>query len=67
MRTQFKCPPTIGRSQSQYESVTEMESSPTIVVIFGGAGDLAWRKVMPSLFDLYRKGLMPALVKASGS
>jgi glucose-6-phosphate 1-dehydrogenase len=44
-----------------------MESSPTIVVIFGGAGDLAWRKVMPSLFDLYRKGLMPALVKASGS
>src|SRR5437016_962248 len=35
-----------------------MESSPTIVVIFGGAGDLTWRKVMPSLFDLHRKGQM---------
>jgi glucose-6-phosphate 1-dehydrogenase len=32
---------------------------PTVVVIFGGAGDLAWRKLIPSLFDLYRDGRMP--------
>ena len=36
-----------------------MSLPPTIVVIFGGAGDLTWRKLMPSLFDLYREGRMP--------
>jgi glucose-6-phosphate 1-dehydrogenase len=35
------------------------EIEPTVIVIFGGAGDLTWRKLMPSLFDLYRKGQMP--------
>jgi len=25
---------------------------PTVFVIFGGAGDLAWRKLIPALFDL---------------
>jgi glucose-6-phosphate 1-dehydrogenase len=29
-------------------------------VIFGGGGDLAWRKVAPALFDLFREGRMPA-------
>lgn len=38
-----------------------MEISPTIFVIFGGAGDLTWRKLIPSLFDLYRDGRMPKL------
>jgi glucose-6-phosphate 1-dehydrogenase len=37
-----------------------MEISPTIIVIFGGAGDLTWRKLIPSLFDLQRDGRMPA-------
>ena len=36
-----------------------MDVSPVIVVIFGGAGDLTWRKLMPSLFDLHRDGRMP--------
>ena len=36
-----------------------MDLSPTIITIFGGAGDLTWRKLMPSLFDLYREGRMP--------
>src|SRR5271170_7951564 len=25
---------------------------PTVFVIFGGAGDLTWRKLVPALFDL---------------
>lgn len=37
-----------------------MEIPPTIIVIFGGAGDLTWRKLIPSLFDLKRDGRMPA-------
>ena len=36
-----------------------MALDPTIIVLFGGAGDLAWRKLIPSLFDLSREGRMP--------
>ena len=36
-----------------------MSLSPTIIVLFGGAGDLVWRKLIPSLFDLHRDGRMP--------
>jgi glucose-6-phosphate 1-dehydrogenase len=36
-----------------------MDLFPTIIVIFGGAGDLTWRKLMPSLYDLHREGRMP--------
>ena len=36
-----------------------MKVSPIIIVIFGGAGDLTWRKLIPSLFDLHRDGRMP--------
>ncbi|HWD18001.1 MAG TPA: glucose-6-phosphate dehydrogenase [Verrucomicrobiae bacterium] len=35
-------------------------NAPTIIVIFGGAGDLTWRKLIPSLFDLQRDKRMPA-------
>jgi glucose-6-phosphate 1-dehydrogenase len=37
----------------------EKDLFPTIIVIFGGAGDLTWRKLVPSLFDLHREGRMP--------
>jgi glucose-6-phosphate 1-dehydrogenase len=33
---------------------------PTIFVIFGGAGDLAWRKLVPALFNLFHDERMPA-------
>jgi len=32
---------------------------PTILAIFGGSGDLTWRKLVPSLFDLYQDLSMP--------
>ena len=32
---------------------------PNIFVIFGGAGDLTWRKLMPALFDLSRSDGVP--------
>lgn len=32
---------------------------PTIFVIFGGTGDLARKKLLPALFDLYSRGLLP--------
>ena len=33
---------------------------PTIFVIFGGAGDLTWRKLVPALFDLSQDRGLPA-------
>jgi glucose-6-phosphate 1-dehydrogenase len=30
------------------------------LVLFGGTGDLAWRKLMPSLFQAFRHGKLPA-------
>lgn len=32
---------------------------PTVFVIFGGSGDLAWRKLVPALFDLSRDRSLP--------
>lgn len=33
--------------------------SPFVMVIFGATGDLAHHKLLPALFSLYRKGLLP--------
>src|SRR5207344_3295801 len=32
----------------------------TVFVIFGGAGDLTWRKLVPALFDLSQDRSLPA-------
>lgn len=32
---------------------------PTLLVIFGGAGDLTWRKLLPSLYSLYQDEKLP--------
>lgn len=32
----------------------------TAIVIFGASGDLTWRKLVPALYNLYRKERMPA-------
>ena len=29
------------------------------LVLFGGTGDLAWRKLMPALFQAFRHGSLP--------
>ena len=36
-----------------------MNLIPNIFVIFGGTGDLTWRKLVPALFDLRQDGRMP--------
>ena len=33
---------------------------PTVFVIFGGAGDLTWRKLVPAMFDLSQDRSLPA-------
>ena len=34
-------------------------SSPFIMVIFGATGDLAKHKLIPALFSMYKKGVLP--------
>jgi len=41
---------------------TSDQLEPTIFVIFGGAGDLTWRKLIPALFDLSQDRSLPAQV-----
>src|ERR1035437_3572654 len=43
---------TMTKSNDQLE--------PTVFVIFGGAGDLTWRKLVPALFDLSQDRSLPA-------
>lgn len=38
---------------------TNDKLEPTIFVIFGGAGDLTWRKLVPALFDLSQDRSLP--------
>jgi glucose-6-phosphate 1-dehydrogenase len=35
---------------------TTDQLDPAVFVIFGGAGDLTWRKLVPALFNLHRTG-----------
>jgi glucose-6-phosphate 1-dehydrogenase len=35
------------------------EADPTIITIFGAGGDLAWRKLIPSLYSLSQDGWLP--------
>src|SRR5436305_105171 len=33
---------------------------PCILVLFGAAGDLAWRKLLPAIYNLNADGLLPS-------
>ncbi len=39
---------------------------PTNIVIFGASGDLTWRKLIPALFNSFRKGRLPGELNVVG-
>src|SRR5438034_771085 len=39
---------------------------PCVIVIFGASGDLTHRKLIPSLYDLFRQGALPEKTKIMG-
>jgi glucose-6-phosphate 1-dehydrogenase len=43
-----------------------MEKHPTTIVIFGASGDLTARKLIPALYNSYKKGRLPAGVNVVG-
>ncbi len=38
----------------------KIKNTPANIVIFGGFGDLAWRKLIPAFYNLFINGYMPA-------
>jgi len=40
--------------------------SPTVVIIFGVTGDLSRKKLLPSLFDMFRRGYLPTVFRVVG-
>ncbi len=44
----------------------EPQPDPHVIVIFGGTGDLARRKILPGLFHLYLAGLLPERFRIIG-
>src|SRR5438128_2138405 len=46
-------PLTVGRA-------TSFLPQPCILVIFGAAGDLSWRKLLPAVYNLNVDGVLPA-------
>src|SRR5438093_1389721 len=43
-----------------------LATEPVTIVIFGGAGDLAHRKLLPALYNLHVDGLLPPRVAIVG-
>src|SRR4051812_18616817 len=43
-----------------------IDLDPVTVVIFGGSGDLAHRKLLPALYNLHIDGLLPPAVAVVG-
>ena len=46
---------------------SNIKTSPTIFVIFGGTGDLASRKLAPALYNLFLDGWMPSQFSIIGT
>jgi glucose-6-phosphate 1-dehydrogenase len=42
------------------ETAPGLSPQPSILVIFGAAGDLSWRKLLPALYNLNVDGVLPA-------
>ncbi len=49
------------------DKIFKESNIPTILVIFGGTGDLSRRKLLPALFDLYENNLLPDMFKIIGT
>jgi glucose-6-phosphate 1-dehydrogenase len=57
---------TILNSNEEIKAKIMNTSENCVIVIFGASGDLTKRKLVPSLFELYRKNLLPPKVAILG-
>ena len=47
--------------------VSAKQAGPTVIVIFGGSGDLTWRKLIPALYNLFLDKWMPEKFRIIGT
>ncbi len=45
----------------------EATARPTLLILYGGTGDLAKRMVLPAIYDLYARGLLPRAFRLVGN
>src|SRR6056297_1023931 len=46
------------KTLNNVESCEDIKGDPASIVIFGGSGDLTFKKLIPSLFNLYKRNLL---------
>ena len=46
--------------------ISATKPGPLTFTIFGGGGDLAWRKLVPALYDIFREGWFPDHIAVMG-
>src|SRR2546429_6105535 len=51
---------TLSTSATSFAGPTLLFPQPNILVIFGGDGDLAWRKLLPAVYNLNVDGVLPS-------
>jgi glucose-6-phosphate 1-dehydrogenase len=49
----------VGAESALVEGLERLPVRPTVLVIFGGTGDLAHRKLLPALYNLAHEGALP--------
>ena len=45
--------------ENKFDMKSTIKSQPTIFIIFGGTGDLNWRKITPALYNLFLDNWLP--------
>jgi glucose-6-phosphate 1-dehydrogenase len=56
----------LGYDQLAAREPAPVAAEPMAVVIFGGSGDLAHRKLLPALYNLHLDGLLPPRIAVTG-
>src|SRR6266513_4544673 len=59
-------PPDASLYDQLAAGTAPIAADPVSVVIFGGAGDLAHRKLLPALYNLQLDGLLPPRIAVTG-
>lgn len=49
-----------GSEEKPYQGKSNVKPDPTVMIVFGGTGDLADRKLAPAFFNLFVDGMLPS-------
>ena len=58
---------TAGVAENQTSEQGSATDEPTVIILYGGTGDLAKRLVLPAFWELHTRGLLPKRWKLVGN